>query len=31
MNDLYIKNPDESKVSKVEIKKLAEEKYGEQG
>lgn len=29
MNDLYIKNPDESKVSKVEIKKLAEEKYGE--
>ena len=29
MNDLYIKNPDESKVSKDEIKKLAEEKYGE--
>ena len=29
MNDLYIKNPDESKVSKVEIKKLAEEKYSE--
>lgn len=29
MNDLYIKNPQESKVSKVEIKKLAEEKYGE--
>ncbi len=29
MNDLYIKNLDESKVSKVEIKKLAEEKYGE--
>lgn len=28
MNDLYIKNPQESKVSKVEIKKLAEEKYG---
>lgn len=29
MNDLYIKNPQESKVSKVEIKKLAEEKYGD--
>lgn len=28
MNDLYIKNPQESKVSKVEIKRLAEEKYG---
>lgn len=28
MNDLYIKNPQESKVSKVEIKKLAEKKYG---
>lgn len=28
MNDLYIKNEQESKVSKIEIKKLAEEKYG---
>ena len=28
MNDLYIRNEQESKVSKVQIKKLAEEKYG---
>lgn len=28
MNDLYIKNEQESKVSKVEIMKLAKEKYG---
>ena len=28
MNDLYIKSEQESKVSKVEIKKLANEKYG---
>lgn len=28
MNDLYIKNEQESKVSKIEIKKLAEGKYG---
>ena len=29
MNDLYIKNKQESKVSKVEIKNLAKEKYGD--
>lgn len=29
MNDLYIKNPDETKVNKKEIEKLAKEKYGE--
>ena len=29
MNDLYIKSPDESKVSKKEIQKLALEKFGE--
>lgn len=28
MNELYIKNPDETKVDKKEIKKLADEKYG---
>ena len=28
MNDLYIKNEDESKVDKKEIEKLAKEKYG---
>lgn len=28
MNDLYIKNDNEEKVSKVEIKKLAQQKYG---
>ena len=28
MNDLYIKNPDETKVNKKEIEKLAKEKYG---
>lgn len=28
MNDLYIKNEDETKVSKKEIEKLAEEKFG---
>lgn len=28
MNDLYIKEPDETKVSKVKIEKLAEEKFG---
>ena len=28
MNDLYIKNEDETKVSKKEIEKLAKEKYG---
>ena len=28
MNDLYIKNPDETKVNKREIEKLAKEKYG---
>ena len=28
MNDLYIKNEDETKVNKKEIEKLAEEKYG---
>ena len=28
MNDLYIHNPDESKVSKKEIQKLADEKFG---
>ena len=28
MNDLYIKNEDESKVNKKEIEKLAKEKYG---
>ena len=29
MNDLYIKNPDETKVNKREIEKLAKEKYGD--
>ena len=29
MNDLYIKNPDETKVSKKEIKQLAQEKFGD--
>ena len=29
MNDLYIKNPDETKVNKREIEKLAEEKFGD--
>lgn len=29
MNDLYIKNPDETKVNKKEIEKLAKEKYGD--
>lgn len=29
MNDLYIKNPDETKVNKKEIEKLAQEKYGD--
>ena len=29
MNDLYIKNEDESKVNKKEIEKLAKEKYGD--
>lgn len=29
MNDLYIKNEDETKVSKKEIEKLAKEKYGD--
>ncbi len=28
MNDLYIKNPDETKVNKKEIEKLAQEKFG---
>lgn len=28
INDLYIKNPDETKVNKREIEKLAKEKYG---
>ena len=28
MNDLYIKEDDETKVSKVKIEKLAEEKFG---
>ena len=28
MNDLYIREPDETKVSKVKIEKLAEEKFG---
>jgi hypothetical protein len=28
MNDLYIKNEDETKVSKKEIEKLAKEKFG---
>ena len=28
MNDLYIKNENEEKVSKVQIEKLAKEKYG---
>lgn len=28
MNELYIKNPDEEKVSKKEIEKIAMEKYG---
>ena len=29
MNDLYIKNPDEKQVSKKQIEKLAEEKFGD--
>ena len=29
MNDLYIKEPDENKVSKKEIEKLANEKFGD--
>ena len=29
MNDLYIKEDDETKVSKVKIEKLAEEKFGD--
>lgn len=29
MNDLYIKNPDETKVNKKDIEKLAKEKYGD--
>ena len=29
MNDLYIKNPDETKVNKRQIEKLAKEKYGD--
>ena len=28
MNDLYIKNEDETKVNKKEIEKLAKEKFG---
>ena len=28
MNDLYIKNPDETKVNKREIENLVQEKYG---
>ena len=28
MNDLYIKNPDETKVSKKQIEKIANEKFG---
>jgi hypothetical protein len=28
MNDLYIKNENEEKVSKLQIEKLAKEKYG---
>lgn len=28
INDLYIKNEDESKVNKKEIEKLAQEKFG---
>ena len=28
MNDLYIHNPDESKVNKKEIEQLAKEKFG---
>ena len=28
MNDLYIHNPDESKVNKKEIEELAKEKFG---
>lgn len=29
MNELYIHNPDENKVSKIQIQKLADEKYGD--
>ena len=29
MNDLYIKEPDESKVSKKKIEELATEKFGD--
>jgi len=29
MNELYIKNEDETKVDKKEIEKLAKQKYGE--
>ena len=29
MNDLYIHNDDETKVSKVQIQKLADEKFGD--
>lgn len=29
MNELYIKNPDENKVNKIEIENLAKEKYGD--
>lgn len=29
MNDLYIKNPDEAKVSKKQIEKIAQEKFGD--
>lgn len=28
MNDLYIKEPDETKVSKSKIEKIADEKFG---
>ena len=28
MNELYIKNEDESKVNKIQIRNLAEQKYG---
>ena len=28
MNELYIHNPDENKVSKKEIQRLADEKFG---
>ena len=29
MNDLYIKNEDEAKVSKKQIEKIAKEKFGD--